>query len=113
MLAQFQSHSPEALTICATVRSELVYGALKSQDPPGQLEVVHRFLRPLGCHIFDEAIADASARIRTNLATAGNLIGPYDLQIAATALELDLTLVTHNVAEFTRIIGLRIDDWEA
>ena len=42
----------------------------------------------------------------------GTPIGPYDLQIAAIALGNDLTLVTHNVREFVRVEGLRVEDWE-
>jgi len=38
------------------------------------------------------------------------LIGPYDLMIAALAH--NLTLVTHNVREFSRVEGLQIEDWE-
>jgi tRNA(fMet)-specific endonuclease VapC len=39
-------------------------------------------------------------------------IGPYDLQIAATALAHDCVLITHNTEEFVRVPGLRLDDWE-
>jgi predicted nucleic acid-binding protein len=37
---------------------------------------------------------------------------PHDLQIAAVALRHDLTLVTHNSREFSRIAALRLEDWE-
>lgn len=40
------------------------------------------------------------------------LIGPHDLLIASIAVVNDLTLVTHNIREFGRIVGLRIEDWE-
>lgn len=40
------------------------------------------------------------------------LIGAYDLQIAAIALANDSTLMTHNVGEFGRVEGLRLEDWE-
>ena len=36
-----------------------------------------------------------------------------DLLIAAIALANDLTLVTHNTREFSRVAGLRLEDWEA
>ena len=39
-------------------------------------------------------------------------IGPNDLMIAAIALTNNLTLVTHNTDEFSRVKGLRIEDWE-
>jgi tRNA(fMet)-specific endonuclease VapC len=39
-------------------------------------------------------------------------IGPLDMQIAAIALANNLTLVTHNTLEFSRVSGLALDDWE-
>lgn len=39
-------------------------------------------------------------------------IGPNDMLIAAIALANDLTLVTHNTAEFSRVPGLSLEDWE-
>ena len=41
----------------------------------------------------------------------GRLIGPNDLLIAAHALSLNLTLVTDNVGEFERVVGLQIENW--
>lgn len=61
---------------------------------------------------FDDAAAEIHAQIRHQLETAGTPIGPYDLQIAAIALDSGLTLVTHNTAEFSRVPGLTIEDWE-
>jgi tRNA(fMet)-specific endonuclease VapC len=43
----------------------------------------------------------------------GTPIGANDLWIAAHALALDATLVSHNVREFARIDGLRLEDWAA
>jgi tRNA(fMet)-specific endonuclease VapC len=47
----------------------------------------------------------------TLLKTAGTPIGSNDLWIACHALAHNATLVTHNVREFERVIGLRIEDW--
>ena len=55
---------------------------------------------------------EAYADIRADLTAKGSIIGPYDLQIAAIAVANDLTLVTHNVSEFSRVGGLKIEDWE-
>ena len=59
-----------------------------------------------------EPPADAAyAEIRTVLEQRGTPIGPMDLLIAAHALALDLTLVTANHREFSRISGLRVENW--
>jgi tRNA(fMet)-specific endonuclease VapC len=40
----------------------------------------------------------------------GQLIGPYDLMIAAQALSLDVTLITDNTDDFSRVAGLRLEN---
>lgn len=50
---------------------------------------------------------------RLDLERSSRPIGPNDLLIAATARAHDLVLVTHNTREFSRIAGLRIEDWGA
>jgi len=42
----------------------------------------------------------------------GSIIGAYDMQIAAIAIHYNLTLITHNTKEFSRIPDLKIEDWE-
>jgi tRNA(fMet)-specific endonuclease VapC len=49
--------------------------------------------------------------VRARLERAGTLIGPNDLLIASQALALDLTLVTDNEREFSRVPDLRIENW--
>jgi tRNA(fMet)-specific endonuclease VapC len=59
-----------------------------------------------------EAPADvAFANVRHHLTTNGQPIGPMDLLIAAHALALDLTLVTANIREFSRVPNLRVENW--
>jgi len=50
--------------------------------------------------------------IRRHLEQLGQVISAYDLQIAAIALADGCTLVTHNTGEFSRVPGLRLQDWE-
>ena len=52
-------------------------------------------------------------RIRTQLESAGEVIGPNDLLIAAHACAADLTIVTENEREFRRVPGLRVENWMA
>ena len=61
---------------------------------------------------FDDRAADHDALLRATLERAGTPIGPNDLLIAAIAVANDLTLVTHNTGEFSRVPGLRLEDWQ-
>jgi tRNA(fMet)-specific endonuclease VapC len=60
---------------------------------------------------FDPAAATVYASIRAHLQASGQLIGPNDLIIAATAVAHHALLVSANVREFRRVPGLRVEDW--
>jgi len=62
---------------------------------------------------FDPEDARHAGEVRAQLALAGTPIGPYDVLIAGQALARSLTLVTHNMREFQRVVGLSIEDWES
>jgi len=49
--------------------------------------------------------------LRHRLEIQGQVIGPHDLLIAAVCLVHDLTLVSANTGEFSRVDGLRLEDW--
>lgn len=59
----------------------------------------------------DEQIAEEFGRHRATLLDAGKPTPQMDLFIASTATYFDLTLVTHNVRDFSQIAGLRFEDW--
>jgi len=75
------------------------------------MALVEKTLAPLVSYSYDDEDAEVYAEIRDKLEKSGNIIGPYDLQIAAIALRRQLTLVTGNVHEFSRVAGLLIEDW--
>ena len=95
------------VAICSIVLTELLFGALRSQKVTANLAEVRQLARGFASFPFDDAAAEKHAEIRAQLAGAGKPIGPLDMMIAAIALAQDLTLVTHNVSEFSRIPGLR------
>ena len=49
--------------------------------------------------------------MRRSLERVGSPIGPNDLWIAAHALSEERVVVTGNVREFRRVIGLSVEDW--
>lgn len=99
--------------ICSVVKAELLTGAHKSRDPVTALRETETFINGLPSAPFDDTAADVYARVRAELERRGQKIGPYDLMIAAIAIANGLTLVTRNVGEFSRVAGLRIEDWRA
>ena len=70
-----------------------------------------RYLLPLVIADFDEQAAIAYGEVRAVLEAQGTPIGPLDILIAAQAISLDVTLVTNNVKEFSRVQGLRFENW--
>lgn len=101
------------LCSCTIVLAELRHGALRSASPVANRAAVDALLAPHPLLAFDNAAADGYANIRYQLEKSGQMIGPLDIQIAAIALANDCIVVTHNVAEFRRVPGLRVEDWQA
>ena len=62
---------------------------------------------------FDREDARQAGEIRAALAATGTPIGPYDVLIAGQARARDLILITRNVSEFSRVSGLRVEDWQS
>ena len=91
--------------------AELHVGVQKSRDPARNAKALTLFLLPLELAAFDYAAAEAYGRIRAALESAGTPIGPLDRLIAGHAASLDAILVTDNTAEFSRVPGLRIENW--
>ena len=107
------SNLPESqLWLCDVVKAELYFGAFKSARSAENLERLERLFSILPSVPFDSAAARQFGEIRAYLSRRGMPIGPYDLQIAAIAALHDFTLVTHNIGEFSRVPGLRLEDWE-
>ena len=103
---------PSSVKVCSVVKAELWYGAARSHHPAAVVARLERFFMPYESIPFDDGAAAEYGRIRGALAAAGTPIGPNDLMIAAIAQSRQLTLVTHNTAEFSRVAGLPIEDWE-
>lgn len=100
------------IAVCSVVKFEMRYGALRSQYGEKTLAAQAEFLDRYVSLPFDDAAQIHAAQIRADLADAGTPIGPYDVLIAAIALAHNLVLVTHNTGEFSRVAGLKLEDWE-
>lgn len=92
------------------VAAELRYGAFKrgSARLAAQLETI---LGTLDVLAFDAPADRAYGSLRVQLERSGQPIGANDMLIAAHALALGCTLVTDNERGFSRVTGLRIENW--
>lgn len=105
-------HDPTEVRTCAVVVAELLHGARRSARVEENLRLVREMMAPFHCLDFTTRCAEEYGVIRLDLERSGRVIGPLDMLIAATARAHDATLVTHNIDEFCRVAGLRIEDWE-
>jgi tRNA(fMet)-specific endonuclease VapC len=91
---------------------ELWYGVSKSSREEFNTQRLETFLAgPIEILAFDREDARVAGSIRSSLEKMGKPIGAYDLLIAAQALSRQLTLITANVSEFSRIKGISWQDW--
>ena len=90
---------------------ELLNGALKSKQANIALKKINQLSTILPVQAMSADVAKQYASIRRSLEKQGNIIGANDLWIAAHALALDVTLVTNNTREFSRVDGLKIENW--
>lgn len=103
----------DALCISTVVLAELLYGAGKSAKPIDNRHEVERFAARLEVLPFDADAAAHAAESRVALEQLGQMIGAYDLLIAGHARSRGLVVVTANLGEFSRVDGLRCEDWPA
>lgn len=97
--------------ISSITLGELAFGAAKSSRPQNARDALAEFLLALEIAAFDDRAAMKYGEVRASLERRGRPIGPLDTLIGSHAHSQDLILVTHNTREFSRIQGLRIEDW--
>lgn len=110
--ARFNAQA-DGLCISTFVLMELLHDAAESAWPDDNRREVERFAARLEVLPFDADAAGHAADIRAALERRGHVIGAYDTQIAGHARSRGLICVTSNLGEFTRVEGLRCEDWFA
>ncbi len=112
LVERLRGESPSEVFLCSVVKAELINGALRSARKADNLRLLKEFFVAFPSLHFDDACAETYGAIRSDLESSGTPIGPNDLMIAAIARANNLSLVTHNVREFSRVVGLELEDWE-
>jgi tRNA(fMet)-specific endonuclease VapC len=111
VLATLTSYAITDIGISAITVAELQYGVQRSTKQPQNQQALDQFLLPLTILPFDDGTALQYGRIRAYLEAQGLPIGALDTLIAAQAVQHNLTLVTNNIREFSRVPGLAVEDW--
>ena len=111
VVRRIQSSDPADLCVSAVVVAELRYGAERSAHRRRNHARIDTLLGDIACLPFGADAARTFGAVRSQLEKGGKVIGPYDMQIAAHALCLDLVVVTDNIAEFSRVVGLAVENW--
>ena len=99
------------IAISTVVLAELYSGAYKHPNPSRLLALIADLLQEVAVLDFDSACAEQFGKVQGGLLRQGIMVPETDLMIASVALIYDLTLVTHNTADFQNIPGLGLDDW--
>ena len=108
---KIHQQDPADVGLSVIVLHELYFGAYKGRRVTANIEAIADL--KFDVVDFDKEDARHAGEIRAILAARGRPIGPYDVLLAGQAMSRDLTLITRNTREFSRVQGLRIEDWEA
>ena len=111
VLERFSQHSPQDVAISTITLFELQYEIEKSQYRQRSQDALSKFLLPLNLIKLDRSAAIEAATIRAQLEKKGMPIGPYDLLIAGLSKSREMILVSNNIKEFERIVGLHLENW--
>ncbi len=99
------------ITLSVIVLGELEVGAEKSQHPARNRSRIEELKKNIPLVTLSEKTCRIYGQIRGILEKQGSKIGANDLWIAAQTLTEEAILVTDNIREFSRVPGLRIENW--
>jgi len=111
IIKKIKTLEPIDIKLSSISVSELEYGVSKSKYREKNREALMYFISGFDIISFTEKDAEVYGLIRTDLESRGEVIGPYDMQIASQAISRNLILVTNNFNEFQRIKNLKLESW--
>jgi tRNA(fMet)-specific endonuclease VapC len=101
----------ENLCISSITLAELHYGVEKSARRLENLQEVDQFTARLEVLAFSARAAAYFGQIRAEVERVGKPAGPFDMLIGAHARAEGLIVVTNNEREFSRLPGVRVENW--
>jgi len=112
VLSKFEQYPVHEFAISSVTHAELQYGVAKSKHKNRNQMALDEFLLPLTILPFHgKKLVEQYGELRAFPESNGKTIGPLDTLIAAHALSLDLTIVSNNIKEFSRVSNLKCENW--
>lgn len=111
VLDRFEHLSIGEVGMSTITYGELIFGAQKSQHPKKTLHILDELASLIPPLPLSTDTGKFYGKIRETLETEGRIIGNNDLWIAAHTLSLNITLVTNNIKEFSRVPHLKLENW--
>lgn len=108
---RFTENKQVPKSISVITYGELLYGARRSDHVEKNLAVVHRIKELFPILDVDKAVIETFSILRSEARRSGDNLDDMDLLIASTALTNNLTLVSNNIRHFSKIKGLRLENW--
>ena len=106
---RLQELQPQGLAVSIISIAELWEGVHFSRDPAHSRAQLGKFLEGVIVLGLDEETCSRFGQLRGELRNRDEVMGDFDLLIAATALVHNLTLLTNNRRHFHKIQDLRIE----
>lgn len=111
LIERVRAFQPGELKVSVVTLFELEFGLRRSDRTEQLRPVIEGFLVNVEILPLTAEAATEAGAVRMELEAGGTPIGAYDLLIAGHVRSLDATLVTNNLREFSRVSGLRVEDW--
>lgn len=114
LLEKLQSvvNKQHRVVISAITYQEMQFGLLGKKAKPKHAVLVSEFLKRIdGILPWDKEAVDATTEVKRQLMAKGTPIGNNDTAIAGHAIATNCLLVTNNTREFSRVDGLKYEDW--
>ena len=106
-----QEHEIDEIALSSITFAELQYGIARSARRARHITLLIKLCAPPAILPFDDRVGHTYGCVRAELERAGTPIGPLDTLIAVHAQALKVTLVTNNEGEFSRVVGLSVENW--
>ena len=103
-------HEDDEICISSITYAELCFG-LEKKGSEKLFDEVSAIMGKILIIDFDDSQSELYGKIRLELEKLGTPLGDMDMLIAAAALSSGAILVSHNIKHFSKIKGIKLEDW--